>query len=189
MWEAYGGRTRHYDSAEISRESATALGWNERVKNGEGSVDKRVDLTIQQREAVEAEINRRTLAHRRRVARLKRGARLRAETRKAVAAATRFPGDRRFVVRLSAEWQPDGQRARRRRGEQLHARRHPRPALESLGRRRRLGEPASSLPNGVFLYWRRNGWRRCKPSFRAQSERRVSDRSLYSSAGGSEPTC
>jgi hypothetical protein len=48
-------------------------------------VDDRLDLSIQQRGAVEAELARRTLAHKRRVARLKRGARLRAEANKAPA--------------------------------------------------------------------------------------------------------
>ncbi len=48
-------------------------------------MDNRLDLNIQQREAVEAELNKRTLAHERRVSRLKRGARLRAETKRAIA--------------------------------------------------------------------------------------------------------
>jgi hypothetical protein len=48
-------------------------------------VDERLDLDIQQRDAVEAELARRALAHKRRVARLKRGARLRAGTNKAAA--------------------------------------------------------------------------------------------------------
>jgi hypothetical protein len=48
-------------------------------------VDDRLDLDIQQRDAVEAELARRALAHRRRVARLKRGDRLRAGANKAAA--------------------------------------------------------------------------------------------------------
>jgi hypothetical protein len=44
-------------------------------------MDDRIDLTIQQREAVEAELDRRTLAHKRRVGRIKRGAELRAQRR------------------------------------------------------------------------------------------------------------
>jgi hypothetical protein len=52
-------------------------------KDREGLVDNRLDLNIQQREAVEAELDRRTLAHKRRVNRLKRGARLRAEANRA----------------------------------------------------------------------------------------------------------
>ena len=44
-------------------------------------MDDRIDLTIQQREAVEAELDRRTLAHKRRVGRIKRGAQLRAQRR------------------------------------------------------------------------------------------------------------
>jgi hypothetical protein len=48
-------------------------------------VDERLDLDIQQRDAVEAELARRTLAHKRRVARLKRGARIRSQTNKAAA--------------------------------------------------------------------------------------------------------
>ncbi len=48
-------------------------------------MDNRVDLTIQQREAIEAELSKRTLAHKRRVSRLKRGARLRAEANRAAA--------------------------------------------------------------------------------------------------------
>jgi hypothetical protein len=48
-------------------------------------VDERLDLDIQQRDAVEAELARRALAHKRRVARLKRGARLRAEANKSPA--------------------------------------------------------------------------------------------------------
>jgi hypothetical protein len=54
-------------------------------KKREGSVDERLDLDIQQRDAVEAELARRTLAHKRRVARLKRGARMRSQTNKAAA--------------------------------------------------------------------------------------------------------
>jgi hypothetical protein len=46
-------------------------------------VDDRIDLNIQHRQAVEAELARRTLAHKRRVARLKNGARLRARVNKA----------------------------------------------------------------------------------------------------------
>jgi len=48
-------------------------------------VDDRLDLDIQQRDAVEAELARRALAHKRRVARLKRGARLRTQANKAPA--------------------------------------------------------------------------------------------------------
>jgi hypothetical protein len=48
-------------------------------------VDNRIDLNIQQREAVEAELDKRTLAHKRRVDRLKRGVRLRAEASKPAA--------------------------------------------------------------------------------------------------------
>ena len=44
-------------------------------------MDDRIDLTIQQREAIEAELDRRTLAHKRRVARTRRGAQLRAQRR------------------------------------------------------------------------------------------------------------
>ena len=44
-------------------------------------MDDRIDLTIQQREAVEAELDRRTLAHKRRVGRIRRGAQLRAQRR------------------------------------------------------------------------------------------------------------
>ena len=53
-------------------------------------MDDRLDLDIQRREAIEAELARRALAHKRRVARLKRGARLRAQTNKA---ATQQPLD------------------------------------------------------------------------------------------------
>jgi hypothetical protein len=48
-------------------------------------VDDRLDLDIQQRDAVEAELARRALAHKRRVLRLKRGAQLRAAAKKASA--------------------------------------------------------------------------------------------------------
>jgi hypothetical protein len=48
-------------------------------------VDDRLDLDIQRREAIETELARRTLAHKRRVARLKRGGRLRARANKTVA--------------------------------------------------------------------------------------------------------
>jgi hypothetical protein len=44
-------------------------------------MDDRIDLTIQQREAVEAELDRRTLAHKRRVGRIRRGAELRGQRR------------------------------------------------------------------------------------------------------------
>jgi len=44
-------------------------------------MDSRIDLTLQQREAVEAELAKRTLAHRRRVGRIKRGAQRRAQRR------------------------------------------------------------------------------------------------------------
>jgi hypothetical protein len=80
-----GAPDAHDGQRKISGESATARRQNECKKDREGTVDKRIDLTIQQREAVEAEIARRTLAHRRRVERLKRGARLRAETSEAAA--------------------------------------------------------------------------------------------------------
>jgi hypothetical protein len=57
-------------------------------------VDDRFDLVLRQREATEAELERRTLAHRRRVARLRSGTELRLAARggkgkKAAAAATR----------------------------------------------------------------------------------------------------
>ena len=57
-------------------------------------MDDRFDLVLQQREATEAELDRRTLAHRRRVARLRSGTELRLAARggkgkKAAAAATR----------------------------------------------------------------------------------------------------
>ena len=48
-------------------------------------MDDRLDLDIQQRDAVEAELARRALAHKRRVARLKRGTGLRAQAKKAPA--------------------------------------------------------------------------------------------------------
>ena len=48
-------------------------------------MDDRLNLDIQQRDAVEAELARRTLAHKRRVARLKRGTGLRAQAKKAPA--------------------------------------------------------------------------------------------------------
>lgn len=44
-------------------------------------MDNRIDLTVQQREAVEAELAKRTLAHKRRVGRIKRGVQLRAQRR------------------------------------------------------------------------------------------------------------
>lgn len=44
-------------------------------------MDGRIDLTLQQREAVEAELAKRTLAHKRRVSRIRHGAELRAERR------------------------------------------------------------------------------------------------------------
>jgi hypothetical protein len=78
-------------------------------------MDDRVDLTIQQREAIEAELDRRTLAHKRRVGRIRRGAQLRAQRRakaKKPKAATQaqatqidFLAIGRFLVRLSAERQ------------------------------------------------------------------------------------
>jgi hypothetical protein len=42
-------------------------------------MDSRIDLTLQQREAVETELAKRALAHKRRVGRIKRGAQLRAQ--------------------------------------------------------------------------------------------------------------
>jgi hypothetical protein len=48
-------------------------------------MDERLDLNLQQREAVEAEMARRAVAHRRRVSRLKHGARMRAESNKSAA--------------------------------------------------------------------------------------------------------
>ncbi|MGA7195617.1 MAG: SGNH/GDSL hydrolase family protein [Roseiarcus sp.] len=44
-------------------------------------MDNRIDLTLQQRQAVEAELAKRTLAHKRRVGRIRRGAQLRAQRR------------------------------------------------------------------------------------------------------------
>ncbi len=44
-------------------------------------MDSRIDLTVQQRLAVEAELDRRTLVHKRRVGRIKRGAQLRPHRR------------------------------------------------------------------------------------------------------------
>ena len=48
-------------------------------------MDDRLDLDLQRREAIQSELARRTLAHKRRVARLKRGAQLRARANKAPA--------------------------------------------------------------------------------------------------------
>lgn len=52
-------------------------------------MDERADLAQQQREAIEAEMVKRTLAHERRVARLRSGRTLRARTKKAAAAPTK----------------------------------------------------------------------------------------------------
>jgi hypothetical protein len=104
-------------------------------------VDDRLDLDIQRREAIEAELGRRALAHKRRVARLKRGARLRAQTNKA---ATQQP----LISSRSAT-----------RGSIMRwmAMRHPLAVWQSslssrnlaVRRGKRLGERASSLPGGI----------------------------------------
>ena len=62
-----------------------------RYKKGPGrqAMDDRFDLLIQQRESIEAELAKRTLAHKRRVDRIKHGARLRAQAKKGKASAQR----------------------------------------------------------------------------------------------------
>ncbi len=52
-------------------------------------MDDRFDLLVQQRESIEAELAKRTLAHKRRVDRIKHGAKLRAQAKKGKASAQR----------------------------------------------------------------------------------------------------